>query len=313
MGNLIDGIWNESESQDYYKPTNSCIKINYDTLPKVATPHRYILYASLATPLAHVSVLVRTLKKLEKIVGVCLVSAEKDRDGWEFKKTTVGTRDRYNDCHYLHQLYTQCNENYSGSASIPLIWDNEKKEIISNCSFDILRFLNSYFNNLLTEETVDLYSKNNQKEIDSFIKFILEELYTPIFKVAYAKKQEDYDKYSKKIFKSLDELELLLKTQQTLLGDEFTIADWLLFTILIRFDVIFVPLFRLNYRPLSTYLSLSDYMTFLYQEEHIGCTVNINHIKEHYYKSYPQLNKNKIIPEGPKINFDYLSNRFSLL
>ena len=311
MGILVKGVWQKSDDISYYCPSNNYQKINYDNLDDVPELNRYILYTSLATPLAHASVLVRTIKKLEKVIGICIVSAEKGSKGWEFKKTAVGTRDRYNDCQYLYELYTKSDKNYSGGATVPLIWDNHQKKIVTNCPFEVLNFLNFYFTSLVDDE-IDLYPQSDKDRLDKFRQFIIEELYTPIFKSVSVTNQDEYNKYANQVFQSLSELDSLLKTQQTLLGDKLTIVDWILFVILIRFDVVFASFFRLNEKSLSSFSYLTDYMTFLYQEEHIGCTANINHIKEHYYKSYLNLNPSKVIPRGPQVNFDYLYNRFRL-
>ena len=45
-----------------------------------------------------------------------------------------------------------------------------------------------------------------------------------------------------------------------------------------------------------------SYCQDLYQTPGIGETVNMNHIKVHYYTSHPNLNFYAIIPKGP--NFE---------
>ena len=48
---------------------------------------------------------------------------------------------------------------------------------------------------------------------------------------------------------------------------------------------------------------LSGYVRDLYQKTGIADTVNMEHIKQHYYYSHNTINPSRIVPEGPELNF----------
>ena len=71
--------------------------------------------------------------------------------------------------------------------------------------------------------------------------------------------------------------------------------------------------FKCNKKLLREYPNLFNYTKDLFQIPGMASTVNMEHIKKHYYGSHPSINPYGIIPLGPDI--DYLSphdrDRFS--
>jgi glutathionyl-hydroquinone reductase len=72
---------------------------------------------------------------------------------------------------------------------------------------------------------------------------------------------------------------------------------------LIRFDPVYVGHFKCNIRRIADYPRLSDYMRTLFQIEGVAATVNLGHIKRHYYQSHRNLNPSGIVPAGPELAF----------
>ena len=322
MGQVINGEWVSDDSYQYcgnnthyirqeILDSASLTEEELDTDDLVVSPGRYVLYSSLASPMGHACVIFRTLKRLERVIGLCLVYSVKKQHGWEFHRTDVGTNDKYNSFTYLHEIYTASEGEYSGGATVPVLWDTRTKKIVSNDPEHILRILNSKFNHL-TEQEHDYYPEEYREQIDRFNHIISEDLYQAIYQCAFADKQDFYESCIERIFSALEELDALLEHRQVLLGSRICESDWRLFVLLIRFDAVFYPLFKVNKKRIEDYKYLHDYVGYLYQEKYIGCTVNIEHIKQHYYMSYRQLNPNGIIPVGPDVHFDYLYSRFSL-
>jgi putative glutathione S-transferase len=96
------------------------------------------------------------------------------------------------------------------------------------------------------------------------------------------------------------------------MGSTLTEADWRLFTTLIRFDSVYVGHFKCNLRTIESYPALSNYVRELYQIEGVASTVNLEHIKRHYYFSHTMINPTQIIPKGPALNFSQNHNRDEL-
>ena len=111
------------------------------------------------------------------------------------------------------------------------------------------------------------------------------------------------------MFRSIDFLESLLAKQRYLIGNNLTEADWRLFTTLIRFDHVYVGHFKCNIKRVYDYPNLFNYLKDLYQHPGIAETVNLEHIKQHYYTSHPLINPNRIVPSGPEVDFTSTHNR----
>ncbi len=111
------------------------------------------------------------------------------------------------------------------------------------------------------------------------------------------------------LFEILDELELRLSRQRYLVGDRIAEADWWLFTTLIRFDPVYHGHFKCNLRRLVDYPNLWSFTRELYQWPGVAATVDMRHIKEHYYRNHPTINPNGIVPTGPILDLTSLIRR----
>ncbi len=93
-----------------------------------------------------------------------------------------------------------------------------------------------------------------------------------------------------------------LSRQRYLAGDVITEADWRLFTTLLRFDPVYHGHFKCNRQRVADFPSLSGYLRELYQMPGVTETVNMLHIKNHYYMSHESINPTRIVPMGPVID-----------
>jgi hypothetical protein len=72
----------------------------------------------------------------------------------------------------------------------------------------------------------------------------------------------------------------------------------------VRFDPVYVGHFKCNIRRIADYPNLSNYLRDLYQMPGIADTVNLFHIKQHYYRSHESVNPTRIVPVGPDLDYD---------
>lgn len=219
--------------------------------------------------------------------------------GWSFSQALP---DQVNGYTYLHQLYTAANPEYSGRATVPVLWDTATHTIVNNESADIIRMLNSAFNTF-GEASVDLYPSEFQEEIDRINAFIYENINNGVYRCGFASSQTAYERAFNQLFAALDRVEMRLASQSCLIGDMPTEADWRLFTTLVRFDAVYYSHFKCNRNRIEDFPHLSRYLRVLYQSPGIADTVNIDHIKRHYYMSHPHINPSRIVPLGPKLGF----------
>jgi putative glutathione S-transferase len=107
-------------------------------------------------------------------------------------------------------------------------------------------------------------------------------------------------------------LEERLSARRFLVGGEVTEADIRLFTTLVRFDSVYYGHFKCNLRRLVDYPNLWAYARDLYQRPGFGETVDVDHIKRHYYMTHDRLNPSRIVPAGPLIDWSEPQQRASL-
>jgi putative glutathione S-transferase len=267
-----------------------------------AEPGRYHLYVSLACPWAHRTLIVRALKGLQQQISYDVVHPLMLESGWTFDSDfPAATGDRINQKQFMHQIYTQCDPGYTGRVTVPVLWDKLNQTIVSNESSEIIRMLNSGFNEIGANE-LDLCPESLQVEIDQWNEFIYEPINNGVYKAGFATTQEAYDDAVVTLFNQLDRLEEALTTRRFLVGDQLTETDIRLFTTLIRFDPVYVQHFKCDRKRIAEYPALSNYLRDIYQQPGVADTCDLDHIRHHYYRSHPTINPHGIISYGPEFD-----------
>jgi putative glutathione S-transferase len=277
-----------------------------------AEPGRYHLYVSLACPWAHRTLIFRALKKLEGIISVSVVHPYMGADGWTFRAEDGATGDTLYGFDFLHQIYIKADPAYSGRVTVPVLWDKEEETIVSNESSEIIRMLNSAFDEW-GDASVDFYPQALRAEIDDINALVYPAINKGVYRAGFATTQEAYEEAFNELFAALDGLEERLGRQCYLVGNHITEADWRLFTTLVRFDPVYVGHFKCNLRRIADYPNLFNYLRDLYQVPGVAGTVNLEHIKAHYYGSHKTINPTGIIPVGPEVDYLAPHNRAKLV
>jgi putative glutathione S-transferase len=273
-----------------------------------AEPGRYHLYVSLACPWAHRTMIFRALKGLKCMISVSVVHWYMFEHGWTFEAAEGVIPDTVNDTNLLHEVYTAAKSDFSGRVTVPVLWDKKNKTIVSNESSEIIRMFNSEFEKFGATAT-DYYPERLRQEIDAFNDRIYATLNNGVYRCGFATTQEAYEEVLIPLFDTLDWLENTLSLKRYLTGTEITEADWRLFTTLIRFDPVYVGHFKCNIRRIIDYPNLWNYLLDLYQQPGIADTVNMEHIKNHYYASHETINPSRVVPKGPKLDYNQTHNR----
>lgn len=322
MGLLIDGIWhdqwyNTKSTGGKFQRQDAMFRnwVTADGAPGPtgkggfkAEPGRYHLYVSYACPWAHRTLIFRALKGLEDMISVSVVHWLMRDNGWTFNDGPGVIPDGVNHVTFLHQIYTKAIADYSGRVTVPVLWDKQTQTIVSNESSEIIRMLNSAFDEVGAKPE-DYYPVELREEIDALNARIYPTVNNGVYKAGFATTQAAYEEALTPLFDSLDWLEALLSTQRYLTGDRLTEADWRLFTTLLRFDPVYYSHFKCNLRQLRDYSNLWGYVRDLYQMPGVAATVNMDHIKRHYYESQITINPTQVTPVGPILNLDAPHNR----
>jgi glutathionyl-hydroquinone reductase len=324
MGRLVDGIWKDewydTGSDGKFRRSESQFRdwITVDGKPAEgrergfkAEPGRYHLYVSYACPWAHRTLVYRKLKKLEDVISVDVVHHFMGENGWTFVEEDGATGDTLYGSEFLHQIYTRADPTYSGRVTVPVLWDKKEQTIVSNESSEIIRMLNSAFD-AWGDASVDLSPPQLRREIDAVNDRVYPAINNGVYRAGFATTQGAYEEAFDELFDALDDMEQRLARSRYLVGDKTTEADWRLFTTLIRFDAVYYSHFKCNLRQIRDYPNLSNYLRDLYQVPGIASTVNMLHIKAHYYSSHETVNPTRIVPKGPELDFSapHDRNRF---
>ncbi len=273
-----------------------------------AEPGRYHLYVSLACPWAHRTLILRKLKKLEDVISVSVVDPFMGSDGWTFLQRDGATGDTLYGLDFLHQIYTRADPHYSGRVTVPVLWDKRDETIVSNESSEIIRMFNSAFD-AFGDASVDFYPEELREEIDAWNDRVYPSINNGVYRCGFATTQVAYEEAFEELFSALDEVDAHLARNRYLAGGRLTEADWRLFTTLVRFDPVYVGHFKCNLRRIADYPNLSNYLRELYQVPGVAETVDLHHIKHHYYGSHQTINPTGIVPAGPEVHYEAAHDR----
>ena len=263
---------------------------------------RYHLYVSHACPWAHRTMILRALKGLQDVISVSVVHPLMPDESWIFGEYPGATEDHVNKAHYLYENYLKAEPDFDGVVTVPVLWDKKRQTIVNNESSEIIRMLNSAFDKF-TDVELDFYPQALREEIDTINQPIYDNVNNGVYRAGFARTQEAYNRAYDRLFDTLDELEQKLSNQRYLVGEQITEADWRLFTTLVRFDSVYYSHFKTNKKRLTDYPHLWAYTRELYQVSGVAETVNMDHIKYHYFASHRSINPTGIVPKGPEIDF----------
>ena len=283
------------------------------------------LYVAYACPWAHRTLIVRALKGLEDAISVTVVhpiwqktSTDPDdpHTGWIFGdpsgKPLVNTEGRggpFPPCYpnndpdpnlgakSIREVYERAGDQ-DGKYSVPILWDTKENTIVSNESSEIIRMLNSEFNDFAKNPELDLYPDAMIDTIEAANDWIYPNINNGVNRCGFATSQFAYDNAITDLTDAFDKVTSVLERQRFIAGDRLTLADIRLFVTLIRFDPVYIVYFKTNTRSVSHTPALLNYCREIYHIPGVAETVNMEQIKEHYFASHPRLNGMSIIPRG---------------
>ena len=260
---------------------------------------RYRLYVSLACPWAHRTLIVRSLKGLTAAIDVAVVAPHMGDDGWTFAPDRGVVPDP-DGARFLREIYLRADPKATGAVTVPVLWDTERRTIVSNESAEIIAMLADAF-----DGGPDLAPAALQDEMAALNERVYRDVNNGVYRAGFARNQAAYDDAFRALFAALDWLEAhLADGRPFLFGDRPTLADIRLFTTLVRFDAVYHGHFKCNRNRIVDSPALWRHTRRMFQHDGIGETVDLDHIKRHYYGSHPFLNPRGIVPAGPAIAFD---------
>ena len=317
MGLLVDGKWQDKwydtgKSGGKFQRDEAKFR-NWVTVDGTAGPSgkdgfkaesgRYHLYVSYACPWAHRALIFRAIKGLTDHISISVVHPEMLGEGWIFETDFDGaTGDTLFGLPYMREVYLKDTPDMTGRVTVPVLWDKETGQIVSNESSEIIRMFNSAFDGI-TGNTNDYWPAELRDQIEAINTRVYDTVNNGVYNAGFATTQEAYDEAVGPLFDSLDWIEGILSENRYLAGDTLTEADWRLFTTLVRFDKVYHTHFKCNRKQITEYPHMWAYVRELYQHPAVAKTVHFDHITRHYYYSHDMINPNRIVPIGPQPDF----------
>ena len=221
---------------------------------------RYHLIVALACPWAHRALLVRYLKRMGDVEGllpVTVVGSFLGEPGWSFepydtsKPQVPGTGNHipgHEDKKFLRDFYLAADPNYSARATVPVVWDNKLGTIVNNESSEIIRFIDTCFDEFLPPAVrgIEFYPESLRKEIDAVNDFVYPTINNGVYKSGFATTTEAYEENVYPLFDALQRVDNMLNGRDYLVGSQLTEADIRLYTTIVRFDPVYHYHFKCN-------------------------------------------------------------------
>jgi len=267
-----------------------------------AEPGRYQLYASLACPWSQRALIVRRMLGLDRVIGLSLTDPISGELGWRFPDAHGG-RDPVTGARLVSELYMASDAGYQGKCTLPLLWDTQRQQIISNDVPQITVMFETEFTGYHRPGAPDLYPAAQRRQIDAVATLIYHAVNIGVYKAGLATTQAAYEEAFDALFATMDALNERLARRRFLLGGQPCEADVRLFPTLARFDAVYHVLFKCNLRRLIDYRHLWGYARDLYQQPGFGETTDFDQIKRHYYQTQSWVNPSRIVPKGPFVSW----------
>ena len=309
-GRLIEGVWYqqgyEPDDKGRFVRQESSFRDWVQDRPGARfepEPGRYHLYVSYACPWAHRTLIMRRLKGLETAIPVSVVHPLMLDEGWEFGDWPGSTPDPIHNARYMREVYLAADPEFTGRVTVPVLWDQREGTIVSNESREILRMFDHEWNRVASD-TTDFAPPDRLAEVDEIIDAIYEPVNNGVYKCGFAQSQEAYEEAADELYAALDHWDGVLEGRRFLCGDGITEADICLFTTLVRFDAVYSVHFKCSERRIADYPHLWNYLKDLYQRDAFGETTNLDHIRNHYYRSHGFINPTGIVARMPRIDFN---------
>ncbi|MFB6349776.1 glutathione S-transferase C-terminal domain-containing protein [Moraxella sp. ZJ142] len=295
MGVLNKGQWQGDDVQ--------LEQVDQIAQPLIAEKDRYHFYFAYGCPFAHRANLVRHYLGLTDVILASSTAPIMTADGLAFNTDFYDTA---NHLPFLRDVYLKGKANFSGRASVPLLWDKQTQSIASHNSGEMAWEIAEKFAKL-GNNPADLIPSHLRNEIAKLNDWLDVKINRKVYQVGYADTPEKYQKQLQELFQSLSKLDQRLAEQRYLFGEQITLSDFWLFPTLIRFEAVYADLFRTNLKPLAEFQHLYRYMLALYADPRIRATVDIDFTMQFYY-----VNSGGLSPDNvPKPVLPWLNTNLS--
>ena len=125
-------------------------------------------------------------------------------NGWTFDQRKARAATPSTARSKLSEIYLLADPKYTGRVTVPVLWDKQRKTIVSNESSEIIRMLNSAFD-AFTNERTDYYPPELRGEIDAVNELVYPNVNNGVYRAGFATTQAAYEEAFRNVFGALDD------------------------------------------------------------------------------------------------------------
>lgn len=127
---------------------------------------------------------------------------------------------------------------------------------------------------------------------------IFYDLHAAVYRAGFVSRQAEYEHEVERVYRFLEDLDRHLAGKSYLFSGRLTLPDLWLFTLLIRYDQVYAPGFRLHKYRIRDFPEIWRYLRRLYAIKECSFTTDFSAISRGYFLGIPALNRG-IVPLGP--------------
>lgn len=230
-----------------------------------ADKDRYIVYWNPGCNWSQRPLIVRELLGLQNVIKEQKVSrtGESNKYGWGFPDQE-NFRDATTGVHFLSDLYTNVDPDYTGRATTPTLADYREKKAVNNDYHRLTNYLEVQFRSLQPVDAPDLYPVKFRKEIDELNDWLFPNINDGHYRQAFAQSPEAYQDGHDAFHAALEKLDERLATNRFLFGDYITDSDIRAYVSLIKWETDFYLAAGPQKKRISEYRNVWEYVKELY-------------------------------------------------
>ncbi len=250
-------------------------------------------------PWAHRTWLIHQLRQLQPSLELVIAKADHLKGRWSLEPAWLG-------CDSLQALYQHCGCSPRHRATVPALIDpcqsaTHEPALLRNDSAELSLALARW---PAPQGAPDLAPEPLLKNIEIWQQRLQPAVNDGVYRCGFARSQQAYQDASEALFQALKTVESALKTGggPWLCGEELTLADVRLFPTLIRWEMVYAPLFGCTAHPLWTLPALWEWRQRFFQLPGVAASCDAHAWRQDYFGALFPLNPGGIIPAGEDLS-----------
>ena len=299
---LMNGLAPSDKKGNYQRPPSqkrNAKVLLQDDLFNRPTQNLPILVIGRSCPWAHRTWLVYKLRGLDKTLNLLIANANSNEGRWRLDPP-------YLECKSLTALYKTCNCPPNHRATVPTLIDPGNKnnktmpQLLGNESTQLVEVLNQWPTK--SKDAPNLAPHQLNEEILRWEDLIQNAVNDGVYRCGFARNQNAYDKACNELFDGLSLIEKSLAQKGPwLCGDELTLSDIRLFPTLIRWELVYSPLFGCSKESLDSFPNIWDWRKNFFKLAKVKDTCDADAWRNDYFGSLFPLRPSSIVPKSPTL------------